>query len=595
MNETKPYKSVSYTDDLAQGVLSLRFFVPSLHQDFSSILIFNSHQKIEERIKMMLCQIEHVKKNLAGQDILKDVHFHINEGERAAVVGANGSGKTTLFNLIAGYEKPDHGSIHIRKGASVGYLKQSVMNIEGKRVNDLLHQSFEDCYVIEQKLRELEEKMQRANEKELESCLNKYGRLQESFQEKGGYEMTAKVQSVANGLQITDKLDQKMSSLSGGEQTKVFLGVQLLNHPDFLLLDEPTNHLDIQALEWLEQFISHYEGTILLVSHDRHFLDRTMNKIIDLEDGESTIYHCSYSQYVKEKEERLLLAFAAYEDQQKKMKKMRDTIKKLKEWANQANPPNAGLHRRAKSMEKALERIEQLKRPKIEQDKLNLDFGNNGRSGKDVYKCQNVKVQFNERTLFENLDFQLKQRERAAIVGPNGSGKSTFINSLLGRQAVDDGEITEGTGIKLGVLSQHVFLDKLEDRIIDVFRENVHVTEHQARHILAKFLFYGPDVFKKLRQLSGGERIRLKFAQLMHEGVNTLILDEPTNHLDIDSREVLEEALMAFNGTVLAVSHDRYFLNRCFPLTYFLHDQQLKRYEGNYEYASEKHQERYNS
>ncbi len=541
----------------------------------------------------MLCQIDHIKKNLAGQDVLNDVHFHINEGERAAVVGANGSGKTTLLNLIAGYEKPEQGSIHIKKGAAVGYLKQSEINTEGKTVKDLLHQSFEECYEIENKLHKLEEKMKELNEKELEKCLNKYGRLQELFQEKGGYEMNAKVQSVANGLQLSDKLDQVMNSLSGGEQTKVFLGVQLLNQPDFLLLDEPTNHLDIKALEWLEQFINHYEGTILLVSHDREFLDRTINKIIDLEDGESTIYHCSYSAYVKEKEERLLLAFAAYEDQQKKIKKMRETIKKLKEWANQANPPNAGLHRRAKSMEKALERIEKLKRPKLENDKLNLEFGTHDRSGKDVYQCENVTIRFDGKLIFEKMNFELKQKERAAIVGPNGSGKSTLLNGLLGKLKADQGEITGGTGIKLGVLSQHVFLDKLEHRLIDVFRERVRVSEHQARHILATFLFYGPDVFKKLSQLSGGERIRLKFAQLMHEGVNTLLLDEPTNHLDIDSREVLEEALRTFNGTVLAVSHDRYFLNRCFPLTYFLHNHQLIKYEGNYEYANQKHQELY--
>lgn len=537
----------------------------------------------------MLCQIEHVKKNIAGQNILNDVHFHINEGERVAIVGANGSGKSTLFDLISGIETPDTGSIHIKKGAVVGYLKQSEIEKRDGTVEDMLHLPFKACYEIEKNLRRLEQQMHQADEKELSRCLTKYGRLQEMYQEKGGYEMDAKVKNVANGLELTDLLTQTMKSLSGGEQTKVYLGMQLLVQPEFLLLDEPTNHLDIKALEWLEQFINYYDGTILLVSHDRHFLDRTVQKIVDLEDGETIVYHCNYSKYVLEKEERLLIEFAAYEDQQKKIKKMKETIKKLKEWANQANPPNAGLHRRAKSMEKALGRMEKLKKPKTVQDKINLEFKSKERSGKDVYRCENISVRFGKTVVLKDLFFRLQHGHKVAITGPNGSGKSTLIKSLLGELTPQDGNIIQGTGIKLGVLSQHVFQEKENWRVIDVFREAVQKSEHEARHILANFLFYGPDVFKKLCQLSGGERIRLKFAQLMYEGVNTLILDEPTNHLDIESREVLEDALLEFNGTVLAVSHDRYFLNKCFPLTYFLHRKKLSRYEGNYDYAREKH------
>ncbi|TCP29802.1 ATPase subunit of ABC transporter with duplicated ATPase domains [Scopulibacillus darangshiensis] len=538
---------------------------------------------------MMICQVERAHKNIGGQQILKEVSLSLNEGEKAAVVGVNGSGKTTLFNLIAGYENPDQGAVHIKKEATVGYLRQMPVIKKVVTVIDVLKATFEQCVVIEKDMRDIEKQLTAADPAKMEKLLKRYGHLQEKFQESGGYEMDARIQATASGLKITTLLDKTFDQLSGGERTKVWLAVQLLKGPDLLLLDEPTNHLDIIALEWLEQFIRHYEGTVLVISHDRQFLDQTVTKIFDLEDGELTAYPYSYSAYVNEKEERLLRAFAAYEDQQRKIKKMQETIKRLKEWANRASPPNAGMHRQAKSMEKALDRIVKLKRPKMDADLMGLSFKGQKRSGDDVIYSENMSMAFGRSQILTDIQFHLRNSEKVAIVGANGSGKSTFLKCLMGELVPSSGIVERGSQATFGILAQDAFHNESSMTVIEAFRENLSIVEGQARHILAKFLFYGPDVFKPLKSLSGGERVRLKLAQLMHQGINVLILDEPTNHLDIESREVLEEAIDGFNGTVLAVSHDRFFLNQCFKTTYWLEGGSLYRYEGEYDYAREKH------
>lgn len=529
---------------------------------------------------MLICQANHIGKNIGGKIVLRDVFFSINEGEKTAVVGANGSGKTTLFNLIARLDKPDQGVISIKKDASVGYLRQ--MPEEGDRtVYQVLRRGFAECLGIEEKMHVIEKSFSVGSSKELEKKLAVYAQLQEEFQRRGGFEMDARIDQVAGGLEITGLLSKSFSLLSGGERTKVELALQLLRAPDLLLLDEPTNHLDIPALEWLEQFIRQYRGTVLLVSHDRFFLDRTVDRVLDLEDGEAALYQGNYSVYVKEKQERLIRAFAAYADQQKKIKKMKETIKRLKEWANQASPPNAGLHRRAKSMEKALDRMERLKRPKMETDKMALSFERHKRTGDRVLRCRDLAVSFDGKTVFRGVDLDLRYRDRMAIIGPNGSGKTTLLKCLLGKISPDRGEIRHGTNLIPGILSQHVFEQPAEKdrRVIDVFREHAHLTEGEARHELAKFLFYGSDVFRKIGTLSGGERVRIRLADLMMQKINVLVLDEPTNHLDIDSREVLEEAIRHFPGTVLAVSHDRYFLNHCFTKIFWLQNGKLSSYD----------------
>ncbi|EST12898.1 ribosomal protection-like ABC-F family protein [Sporolactobacillus laevolacticus] len=529
---------------------------------------------------MMICQADHIQKNIAGNEILHDVSFSVMENEKVAIVGFNGSGKTTLFNLIARLDTPDQGAIAIKNGASVGYLRQ-LPDGHGRTVREVLMTAFSECMAIEKKMKQMEAAFATAGADTLEKMLARYAQIQDEFQKLGGYEMEFRIDQVAEGLEIKPLLSRPFSSLSGGERTKVGLALQLLSEPDLLLLDEPTNHLDILALEWLEQFIRQYRGTILLVSHDRFFLDRTVDKVLDLEDGEIICYIGNYSTYVKEKQERLILEFAAYEDQQKKIKKMKETIKRLKEWANQANPPNAGLHRRAKSMEKALDRIERLKRPKMETDRMALEFARSSRTGDRVLSCTDLSVSFDGISLFEKVNLDVRYRDRIAIAGPNGAGKTTLLKCLLGDLKPDVGEIRHGTNLNIGLLSQHVFEQESERdrRVIDVFREHARLTEGEARHELAKFMFYGSDVFRKVGSLSGGERVRIRLADLMMKKINVLVLDEPTNHLDIESREVLEEAVNRFEGTVLAVSHDRYLLTKCFTKIYWLQGGQLRREE----------------
>ncbi|NDI33263.1 ribosomal protection-like ABC-F family protein [Chengkuizengella sediminis] len=538
---------------------------------------------------MIICAVHDVSKTLGGNMIFEKLRFEVKDGERIGLVGTNGSGKTTILKLISGIESCDEGKIHIKKEAKVGYLEQIPTYVEEDTVRDVLCGAFKEINELNKIMRSIEEKME-TDVHNLEKLLKQYGDMQEVFTKLGGYEMEADLMKICNGLGITSLLDQPFSKCSGGEQTKIGLGLILLKKPELLLLDEPTNHLDIQALQWLESFMKTYQGSVIIVSHDRYFLDEVVMKIIEIEDGELHLYHGNYSYFVDEKEKRLLNQFAAFQEQQKKIKKMKETIKQLREWANRANPPNAKLYKRAKNMERALERMEKIKKPKLENTKMKFDLQMKERSGKDVVKIENVTKGFNENILFKELSFSVRYQDRIALIGNNGSGKSTLLKMILDEIMPDEGSVQIGRNVRIGYLSQHVFKNQHEGRLIDLFREQVHVTEAEARHILAKFMFYGYSVFKKVSQLSGGERMRVRLAQLMNQNMNLIILDEPTNHLDIDSREVLEETLEQFEGTILCVSHDRYLLNRCFDQTYWLENGKIFKYIGNYDTAKQKHQ-----
>lgn len=538
---------------------------------------------------MIICSVQQISKMFGGNLVFEGLSFEVHDGDRIGFVGRNGTGKTTVFKLISGVEQPDTGEIHIKKGARIGYLSQIPQYGDDITGYEVLKSAFQDLLETEARLKELESKMgTEDNPENLQMLLEEYGPLQDKFTLGGGYEIEPEMAKVANGLEITDLLDKSFNALSGGEQTKVCLGLILLQKPDLLLLDEPTNHLDIGAVEWLEGFLKEYSGSVMVISHDRYFLDETINKVIDLEDGEVCLYHTNYSQFVKEKEEKLLLEFQQYQEQQKKIKKMREAIKRLKEWANQANPPNAALHKRARNMERALERMEKLKRPVLERKKMGLEFENGDRSGKMVFTMKEAGKSFSGRTLFTKASLDVHFKDRTAIVGQNGTGKSTIIKMLLGELLQDEGEVKVGSNVRTGYLSQHFTVADPNIRLIEAFRDEVTVTEGEARHILAGFLFYGGAVFRKVGQLSGGEKMRLRLAQLMHQDINFLVLDEPTNHLDIDSREVLEDALESFNGTILAVSHDRYFLNKLFEKTYWIHNKKLYFFPGSYTWAKEK-------
>ncbi|MBA9084002.1 ATPase subunit of ABC transporter with duplicated ATPase domains [Fontibacillus solani] len=532
----------------------------------------------------MQIKAENIQKIIGGNILFEKFEIEVEEGEHVAIVGRNGCGKTTLLHMLAGMEDPDQGRIIKKKESTIGYLHQ-IPHYPGMSVEAVLLEAYSGLLEIKERMSELEKMMSTAVN-DTEQTLKVYGELQETFFQQGGYEMDSQIANVSTGLGIQSLIDQPFASLSGGEQTKVMLGQILLKNPTILLLDEPTNHLDMNAIEWLEGYLGDFSGTVIAVSHDRQFLNNIAMKVIEIEDGEACTYVGNYDAYVQEKEAKMMREFAEYKEQQKKIKKMKETIKRLKQWANESNPPNASLHRRAKSMEKALAKIELVKKP-ITPKKLNLNLETSERSGKEVVIFEETGKSY-EKPLFKDVNFSVHWQDKLAIVGENGTGKSTLLKIILGETKPDYGSCKIGSNVKMGYLSQKFVYDNDEARLIDVFRDSVAVAEGEARHILAQFLFYGYDVFKKVKGLSGGEKMRLRLAQLMYEEVNLLILDEPTNHLDIESREVLEDTLRAFEGTIIAVSHDRYFLQQIFTKIAWIEQQHVALYEGDYDWVATK-------
>ncbi|MCI3923064.1 ABC-F family ATP-binding cassette domain-containing protein [Paenibacillus sp. TRM 82003] len=535
----------------------------------------------------VLCAADKISKNWGGAPVLAELSLEIREKERVGLVGPNGCGKTTLLTLLAGADQPDAGAIHYKKGSKVSLLAQIPDFGPTRTTGEVLAEAFEELKSMRVRLSELEGRM--ADPSQAERAMKAYGPLLETFGALGGYEMEAATARVAEGLGITRLLDQPFASLSGGERTKVGLGRILLLKPDVLLLDEPTNHLDLQAVEWLEGYLQEYDGAVLIVSHDRYFLDRVATKIVDMEGGVADVYHGNYSYFLAEKERRLLAEFNAYQEQQKKLKKMEEAIRRLRQWAHEADNPK--LFKRAAAMQKAMDRIEKLDRPVLERPRMALAFEMDERSGKDVVVMDGVGKRFGDNRLFERVDLHVRFRDSAAIVGGNGAGKSTLLRMVTEGLRPDEGVVRIGSGVKIGYLAQHDLFPDGERTILDAFRDVVAVEEGRARHLLAQFLFYGASVFRKVKNLSGGEKMRLRLAQLMHQDVNFLVLDEPTNHLDIDAREALEETLAAFPGTILCVSHDRYFLNKLFPVTLWMEGGRLTRYEGAYDWAKAKRAE----
>ncbi|MBH0231576.1 ribosomal protection-like ABC-F family protein [Halobacillus yeomjeoni] len=529
----------------------------------------------------MLITLKDIHKIVGGRVLFESLQFELNEGQRIGLVGRNGCGKSTLFRLIMKEEPLDGGDLFIQKGLKIGCLKQIPDQWEGT-ARSYLESAFEELFVMKRQMDGLEKEM--SNPEKMEESLKAYGELQERFTVSGGYEIDSLINQVAQGLNVSTLLNQTFDQLSGGEKTKLGLAKLLLEKPDVLLLDEPTNHLDLRAIEWLEEYLVNYDGAICMISHDRYFLDHTVDTIMDLESGEIDVYKGNYSSFEKQKEEKLLVEFHQYQEQQKKIKKMKESIRRLRQWANEANPPNPKLFKKAKSMEKALERMEKLDRPVMDPKKMKLSLDAESRTGEDVIVADQLQKAFSGRPILKGVDLHVRYQERLALVGANGSGKSTLIRLIMDKEKPDGGEIKLAPSIEIGYLPQNPLQGAdPEQRMIDYFREHITVTEGAARHILANFMFYGYDVFQKIRHLSGGEQMRLKLAVFMHQGVNVLVLDEPTNHLDIESQEVLEEALNRFEGTVLGISHDRYFLNSCFTDTAYLVDGRLHRYIGTYD------------
>lgn len=531
----------------------------------------------------MQIKAENITKILGGNTIFKDLTLAIAHGERLAIVGRNGCGKTTLLQLLAGVEAVDAGRVIKAKNSKVSYLHQ-IPIYHNITVQEVLRLAFSSLIEMEQQLQQYEQQMQVTTTEQL---LAQYGEVQEEFIQLGGYEIDHQIQTVANGLGITSLLAQDFEQLSGGEKTKVMLAHVLLGNPDTILLDEPTNHLDLSAIEWLEQFIQQYKGSVVIVSHDREFLNHTIHKVVELEEGELWESRGNYDDYLRNREARYAQQFEQYKEQQKKIKKIQEAIKRLRQWANEASPPNPDLYRKAKVMEKMLHRMEKVKRPAITKH-MQLQLEAKERSGKRVYTVDEMSYIVRDDFLFYDVNFAIYWQDRLAIVGDNGTGKSTLLKLLLQQIKPTTGSIQQGSNVKVGYLSQQFEMLQPKMRLIDAFREHCMMTEPEARHVLAKFLFYGQDVFKQVKDLSGGEKMRLRLAQLMQEDCNVLLLDEPTNHLDIDSCEVLEETLENFKGTLIAVSHDRYFLRKLFNKTAWIMAQQVTMHNGNYDWAKEK-------
>ena len=541
--------------------------------------------------------LTNVKKYMDATLVLKNISFQVYSGEKVGIVGVNGSGKSTLLKLIAGIEPMnyypgypecssygyDEGFISVPREAAVAYLEQIPQYDEGLKVIDILNMAFKEVHSIENEIHALENKMKSLEDDALEKAMKQYSKLTQIYEIKGGYDIEEKLGKICTGLKFDESfLNKDFSLLSGGEKTTVVLGKLLMDNPDILLLDEPTNHLDMDSVEWLEGYLKNYKGIVIVVSHDRYFLDNVVTKIVEIEDKEAFTYKGNYSEYARQKEENLRIQYENFREQQKKIDSMEKAIKDLRDWAARAD--NNKFFRRAASMQIKLDKMEKIDKPLLEKQNMKLNLNASERSGKETIKAERLFKSFGDKTIFKEADLLISYGERAALIGPNGCGKTTFLKLLLGEEQPDAGTAELGDSVMAAYLPQKITFNNEEITVLDCFREDLSIPEGKAREYLSKFMFYGSSVFKKVKQLSGGERIRLKLARLLYEDINLLILDEPTNHLDIDSIETFEEALEDFKGTIFFISHDRYFINKISERVIAVEDNTFKSYPGNYDY-----------
>jgi len=535
---------------------------------------------------MIILNVNKVSKNYGFGDVLKEVSFTLNESEKVAIVGDNGCGKSTLLKMIAGIENCKSGNITIKKDCIVEYLEQGDISDTTKGICiDILNSSFEYLYKMEQELKDYEQQMcVETDANQLNTLIKRYSYLQERFILLGGYEIENQINYVVNGLKIDKSLlERDFQTLSGGERTLINFAKILLSKPDLLLLDEPTNHLDIERIQWLEEYIKDYKGTVLIVSHDRYFIDKVINKIIEIDDGKAKIYHGNYTKYLETKEQEEVKEFEIYKVQQKKIEEMQKAIKRLKEWGKLSDNPM--FFRRAKVIQSNLDRfVEQsIEKPK-EHKLLNLNFVNFGRASQDALTIKNFSLKIENKQLLTNANCLIKNAEKVAILGHNGCGKSTLLKNILNDYGQAEGVCKLSSNQKVGYLSQIIeFYDDAQN-VLWTFMNELGIDEQQARSILYNFQFYKKDWSKTVKSLSGGEKLRLKLAIILQNKINLLILDEPTNHIDITTREVLEESLKNFKGTIIFISHDRYFINKIATKIIAFENKELKTYNGDYEY-----------
>lgn len=510
-----------------------------------------------------------------GENLLDNLSFEIQEGERVAILGRNGCGKTTLFNILTGQMDYDSGEVYVNPSKRLGLISQIPRFPEGFTVEDVLRSAYGAILKAKQKMELLECQM---TDGASEEQLREYDTLANRFQAGGGYEMDVEVDKICNGLAITvEQRQQEFSSLSGGEKTRVNLARLLLEKTDILLLDEPTNHLDLNSVEWLEQYIKAFKGTVLAISHDRYFIDQIAQRVIEIFDGHAEFYSGNYSFYMDEKQARFDLQMKQYQQEQAKLKQLGYTVERMKGWGIN----NRTLYRRAMSIQHRMERIEKTKRPQKEKT-MRATFGEKEFSGDVVFKMKNVSKAFGDRVLFSDVNLNVEGGERIALLGDNGTGKSTFIKCLLGEEDCA-GKIQFGPTVKWGYLPQIIHFDHPERSLYDTMLYEKNCTPQAARDRLGAFLFQGEDVFKTVGNLSGGEQSRLRLCMLMDEKINLLILDEPTNHLDIASREWVEAAIEEFEGVLLFVSHDRYFIEKFAERIWLLEDGTIRDFPCGYQ------------
>lgn len=531
----------------------------------------------------MVLACQNISKAYGVTEILNHINFHIEAKEKLAIVGINGAGKSTLLKIIMNEEEADEGQVVIGKDITVGYLAQHQNSYYDKTIYEELLSVKQDVIDLQEQIRQLEQDMKHLEGAELEDALERYTRMNHTFEMQDGYAFESQITGILKGLGFEEsEFNRSVSELSGGQKTRVSLGRLLLSRPDIILLDEPTNHLDLNSIAWLEGYLRGYDGAVIIVSHDRYFLDKIVTKVIEIENTQATIYHGNYSYYAQKREEVRLSKYRAYMNQQAEIKHQEEVIAKLKQFNREKSI------KRAESREKMLDKMERLEKPQEIHDEMRLTLTPDVESGNDVLLVEGLSKSFDGKTIFSNVNIDIKRGERVALIGNNGTGKTTIlkiINQLLPK---DSGKITLGAQVHIGYYDQEHQVLHAEKTIFDELQDAYpQMNNTRVRNVLAAFLFTGEDVFKKIADLSGGERGRVSLAKLMLSNANFLILDEPTNHLDITSKEILENALNNYAGTILYVSHDRYFINQTATRILDLSPNGITSYIGNYDYYIE--------
>ena len=533
----------------------------------------------------MILSCQNISKAFVENQVLKNVSFHIEDHEKAAIVGINGAGKTTLLRIIVGEMTPDDGQVVLAKDKTLGYLAQNSTVDTSHTIYEELLSVKADLLRLEEKIRECENDMKHADGDALEDLMKQYTSLTHAFETGGGYLYRSELVGVLKGLGFTeDEFSKPVATLSGGQKTRVALGRLLLQNPDLIILDEPTNHLDMTSIAWLETYLLNYKGAVLIVSHDRYFLDRIAGKVIEIDQSKATTFMGNYSDYAVKKEQLRVAAWNAYMNQQREIKHQEEVIEKLKSFNREKSI------KRAESREKMLDKIEVIEKPSEVRTDMKLTLTPRILSGNDVLTVEHLAKSFDSHKLFTDVNFEIKRGEHVAIIGDNGSGKTTLLKILNGLVPADQGTFRLGSNVEIGYYDQeHHVLHSEKTLFEEISDDYPYLNNTQIRNVLAAFLFTGEDVFKRISDLSGGERGRVSLAKLVLSNANFLILDEPTNHLDIMSKEILEDALNGYEGTILYVSHDRYFINRTAHRILDLTEGQFVSYVGNYDYYLEKH------